>query len=33
MEHIQEKALKHHIANRYNADIVHQKFQNGDLVL
>ena len=33
MAHIWEKALKHWIANIYNADVIPRKFQEGDLVL
>ena len=32
MTHIWEKALKHQITNRYNADVIPRKFQ-GDLIL
>ena len=31
--HVRERALKHRITNRYNADIIPRKFQQGDLVL
>ena len=33
MAHIWEKEWKHRIANRYNADVIPKKFQEGDLVL
>ena len=33
MAHIQEKALKHRIAQRYNSEVITHKFEKGDLVL
>ena len=33
MVHMQEKVLKHRIAQRYNSDVIPRKFHEGDLVL